>query len=86
MSRVVLCALAVLLCVFNVRAQFDVEPKGPFTRFTAAAGIPFKVRLTDPNVSIDYYRWNLFVNDKHAIKLNETKFILSSCYRACFNH
>jgi hypothetical protein len=63
MSRVVLCALAVLLCVFNVSAQFDVEPKGPFTRFTAAAGIPFQVKLTDPNVSVDYYRWNLFVND-----------------------
>ena len=68
MSRVVLFALAVLFCVFNVRAQFDVEPKGPFTRFTAAAGIPFKVRLTDPNVSIDYYRWNLFVNDGSSIR------------------
>jgi hypothetical protein len=63
MSRVVLCALAVLLCVINVSAQFDVEPKGPFTRFTAAAGISFQIKLTDPNVSVDYYRWNLFVND-----------------------
>ena len=68
MSRVVLCALAALFCVFNVSAQFDVEPKGPFTRFTAAAGIPFQVKITDPNVSIDYYRWNLFVNDGSSIR------------------
>jgi hypothetical protein len=70
MSRLVLVACLVMLCVSSAFAQFELYPKGPYTRFGIT--VPFGVKLTDPNVTVQNYRWVLYTNDGVTIKTIDT--------------
>jgi hypothetical protein len=62
MSRILPLIISALMCFAQANAQFDIKPKGPFTRLGLAQAV-FVVVLTDPNVSAEYYRWTLYTND-----------------------
>jgi len=70
MSRLVLVACLIMLCVSSAFAQFELYPKGPYSRFGILS--EFEVKLTDPNVTIQNYRWVLYTNDGVTLKTIDT--------------
>lgn len=70
MSRLVLAACLIMLYVSSAFAQFDLYPKGPYSRLGLT--IPLGVKLTDPNVTVQNYRWVLYTNDGVMIKTIDT--------------
>lgn len=68
MLRKLLLVIAVMLCASNVQAQFDVRPRGPFTRLELSITF-FQAVLTDPNVTAEYYRWSLYTNEGGSFRL-----------------
>lgn len=63
-----LCVLA--LSVTSLIAQFELYPKGPYSRLGIT--VPFGIRVTDPNVQVQSYRWVLYTNDGTTIRVIDT--------------
>jgi hypothetical protein len=70
MLRLVAVVSALLIGCSNLWAQFDVFPKGPFSRL--GLSVPFQAQLTDPNVTVQNYRWLLYTNDGTTIRTIDT--------------
>lgn len=62
MSRTLFSILTALICISSANAQFDIDPKGPFSRLGLTI-LQFRAVISDPDVSVDYYRWSLYTNN-----------------------
>lgn len=72
MLRLILAACFVMLCAGSAFAQFELTPKGPFTRW----GFPvyfFVSRPPDSNVTVQNYRWVLYTSDGVTLKTIDTQ-------------